>query len=395
MTTRSRLVLASALILAGCGDEDGSADTLAFGDDGSTSQAGGSSVSGAAEDDASDSAEGSAGDGVGDAADDRGTGEGPTGTTSGGGGIDANCQDGVDCPCDRLVDPSDPLYDPDLLFCEDFESVLLNDGGKGWTDAYGSVTNGCSINDENWNTNMSIEGTCETCCLNIVQEGACEASGEDDCVFQGSQALGHRLQPGLTGGIVGSAEFPTSRTFGITYAVKFSSNFVDPSPAQKTNEFGDGLHCILGCSTSNSSGRNHPFQAVMFIDGAANEGNGVVGTHGPNDGFLNFAPAESDYAWRTTHGPGQWVCHQIHYDGWGMPGATVRYWIDGQAAVEVTDLDLSNVAYDPDGIGSFAWNHYYNDGYAGPDVAYRYEDNFVITAGPEPVPCEAIGFSPT
>ena len=309
------------------------------------------------------------------------------------GSIPDTCTDGVDCPCDRLSDPSDPLYDADLLFCEDFESLALDDGGKGWSDLYGPPSNGCFVNGEDWNTNGTIEGTCDTCCINIVQEGNCEVGGEDDCVFHGGQALGHRLEPGRTGGIVGGAAFDrTTRRFGVTYALRYSPNFVDPSPAMKTNEFGDGLHCILGCATSNNFGRNVPFQGVILGTSASAGGSASVGQAAPNDGFYNFSPAPEDYEWRVTHGPGQWVCHQLHFDNWGLPGATVRYWIDGQLVTHVEGVDLSVLLDDTDGIGSFAWNHYYNDGYAGPDIAYRFEDNFVVTAAPDPVPCSAIGF---
>lgn len=31
-------------------------------------------------------------------------------------------------------------------------------------------------------------------------------------------------------------------------------------------------------------------------------------------------------------------------------------------------------------------------GYPGLDVSYTYKDNFVVTVGPEPVPCSAIGW---
>jgi hypothetical protein len=309
------------------------------------------------------------------------------------GSIPATCVDGVDCPCDRLADGGDPLFDPELLFCEDFESPALGDGGKGWSDLYGPPSDGCFVNGDDWNTNGTIEGTCPTCCINVIADGECEVPGEDDCVFHGGQSLGHRLQPGFTGGIVGTAFFPsTVRRFGVTYALRYSPNFVDPSPAMKTNEFGNGLHCILGCATTNNFGSNLPFQAVILGTSIDAGGTALVGQAAPNDGFYNFSPQASDYAWRGTHGPGQWVCHQLHFDGWGTAAATIRYFIDGQLVTHVEGVDLTVVQGDPDGIGSFAWNHYYNDGYVGPDVAYRYEDNFVVTGGPEPVPCDAIGF---
>lgn len=308
---------------------------------------------------------------------------------------DEPCTFGVDCYCDRVRDPSDALYDPALLLCEDFEDPAYDDGGLGWSNVNGPPNDNCLINGPDWNTNGSIEGTCPTCCVNVVKEGACEATDENDCVWQGTQTLGHRLQPGKTGGIVGGRSFTRSRTFGITYAMRYSPGYVDPTVAQKTDELGDGLHCFLGCSTFNSTGRNVPFQAVFFTSGAANTGTLLAGEQGPNDGFFNFSPSPADYEWRTTHGPGQWVCHQIHFDGWGLAGATIRYWIDGKLVVHIADFDMSNVAYDPDGIGSIAWNHYYNDGYTGTGVAYRYEDNVHITAAPEPISCEAIGLGPS
>lgn len=40
-----------------------------------------------------------------------------------GGSQQSSCTDGVDCYCDRVADPGDPLYDPIALLCEDFESA--------------------------------------------------------------------------------------------------------------------------------------------------------------------------------------------------------------------------------------------------------------------------------
>lgn len=376
------------VLTLGCGTDSGEGDTSLSGSSGPADASGPATTQGGSQtttDDPSGTSEQTTVDPTGDTEEtgEPGTDTGPIGDT---------CTDGVDCPCDRLADPADPLYDAELLFCEDFEDLALDDGGKGWSDLYGPTNNGCLINGPDWNTNGSIEGTCDTCCVNIVQPDACEASGEDDCVFHGGQSLGHRLQQGRTGGIVGNASFTQTRRFGVTYALKFSSNFMDPSPAMKTNEFGNGLHCILGCSTNNNFGRNVPFQSVILGTAMSAGGTASIGQAAPNDGFYNFSPNNADYEWRTTHGPGDWVCHQLHFDNWGLSDATIRYWIDGQQVVNVEQVDLTSLTQDADGIGSFAWNHYYNDGYVSSDVAYRYEDNFVITGGPEPVPCGAIGF---
>lgn len=312
---------------------------------------------------------------------------------------DEACTYGVNCYCDRVKNPSDSLYDPKALFCEDFENPSFNDGGPGWTASYPGIVDGCMESRTAYP--RGVEGTCPTCCINIVQESKCEASGENDCVFQGSQAMGHRLPPGRTGGIVGDggkAVWPTTRTFGVTYLVRYSSNYVDPSVAQKTNEFGDGRHCILGCSTHNA-GRNVPFSASLFSNfqngktGFDIGGSVVKGQIAKLDIGWAVGPNVSDYEWRNTHGPGKWMCHQMHWKNWGTSNATLRFWINGNVVIHVTNMNMAgNLSADSEGVNKFVWNNYYNGGYPGSTIAYRYEDNIHVTGGDEPIPCAAVGF---
>ena len=345
-------------------------------------------------------------------------GVGASGGTGGTGGQiiapSSPCTDGVDCRCDRLRDPTDPLYDPDLIFCEDFEDPGLdreNGGAEStWSDVYaGNGASHCSADSQPFTIQ---EGTCEQCCLNVVQEGACDVAGEDDCVFDGLQTMGHRLRPGRTGGIFGRGSWDRNTAqFGVTYAMRYAPNFVDPSPAMKTNEFGDADACLLGCSTFNCTSQEVPFVvgSIRFQNPISTPFANVIrgGECAISDGY-SYKWFSEDYKWGNPKqpgddfGPGEWGCFRMHWSGWGTSSASLRYWFNDKLLMHITDIDMSDGYWDPNnnrfypdkaGLGHHRWNHYYNDGYKGSTTSYRWEDNFVVTAGSEPVSCEAIGFT--
>ena len=321
----------------------------------------------------------------------------------------ASCTDGVDCFCDKIKNYR--KFKERVVFCEDFEDPALNTNdtsynpNTGWLQKYNGIVNGC------WES--GVEGTCSTCCINIVQEGACEVTGESDCVFDGGNSLGHRLQPGKTGGIVGTANWNTVdgvRDFSITYAIKYSSNFVDPTTAMKTNEFGERDSCILGCSTSQCNfGRIIPFQVggIRFKDNITSP----VGTHIVGSeciyGGNGYKLIVSGYSWgnpkgvNDDFGPGEWGCFTVQFIGYGTGDASWKIWFKNKLIAHVENVDMTYAPWDinnnklsPDhfGLKSHKWNHYYNDGFTGSTVAYRYEDNFIIVTGKDPFPCSGMGF---
>ncbi len=330
---------------------------------------------------------------------------------SGAAAKDTPCTDGVDCLCDRLANPADPLYDPNVVFCEDFEDPRLNNGDQlvpgvdgpadGWADKYGPPSNGCldasqpagqGLRDE------GAEGTHPWSCFNIVQEGACEVGS--DCVFDGTSSLGHRMRPGATQGIFGRASLTRPATnFGLTMVWKLSDNYVTPKEradrvAQKSNEFGAYDHCILGCSVNNAGNPDYPFAATLKPFSRNPGGRALMGNlEWDGSAGLRFGPTQSDYDFERDWGKGRWACVQMQWTGWGTSNASAKYWINGRPVLELAGIDMTALAGNRDagGLRGFAFNNYYNNGYPGPSIAYRLEDNIVIRDGP-PASCATIGF---
>lgn len=222
------------------------------------------------------------------------------------------CTDGVDCYCDMVADPNNALYDSNIIFCEDFERLDINNGPpvtgsrKGWTDLYGVGANPCIYNPApGTGTGYTImaAGVDESCIL-VVDANTCEMSNKTDCIFDGNQSLAHRHVPGRNQGITGTAYLPSQvQRFGVTYAVKYSSNFQIPTVANKHNEFGVGFAPILGASTSNT-GRNHPFGGSVFTSSGSSIVQVFKGVYSrdpnipsPSGGRIRFSPSTVDYEW--------------------------------------------------------------------------------------------------
>jgi hypothetical protein len=334
------------------------------------------------------------------------------------GAKDQTCTDGVNCLCDRISKSGDPSFTPGVLFCEDFEDPKLNNGSNyqrgvdgpadGWADKYGpgnqtcidpTQPSGIGTRDE------GEEGRQSFSCIDVVQENSCEVG--NDCVFDGVSSLAFRLRPGIGAGIMGVAYFsPTNvRNFGFTYAVKLSSNYVGPhdpgsnGPANKTNEWGQSMSCILGCSTFNAGATSWPFAAGMKAFGS-NPGGTVVRGRGEWDGDsgYRFAPTQADYDFNRDWGKGNWGCFQMQWTGWGTSNATAKYWFNGKEIYNMQNFNMASLGGEASGIRSFVWNAYYNgadgtgSGYTGSSLAYRLEDNLVVTSG-VPASCAAIGLT--
>ncbi len=307
---------------------------------------------------------------------------------------DESCTDGVNCLCDTARQ-----NDPGVVFCEDFESALLNQdgGGSGWTDAYGAPVDGC------WQTGLpsgqwvkSVEGTCPTCCVNVVTETACEVPGQSDCVFQGRQSLGHRYRPGAPQGVVGTKAIQTGSNFGVTMAVKFSRNYANGPHPRKTNMFGWN-HCVMGCSSGTyvSGSTGNPFHGVMFWDEskAAPTWRALIGRGGFSGVAFGWYPdVPGAYSFDRDHGLDSWHCWKLHIANPAKQGAKVRHWIDDKLLVHLEDVDLRGMKDAANAFNMILLNNYSNEGYPGTSTAYRYEDNIVVTTSTEPVTCEALGF---
>ena len=173
------------------------------------------------------------------------TDTGDTDSPDTGGDFARTCTDGMDCYCDRVRDPKDALYDPHLLFCEDFEDPILNwsrdsedgdNGDSGWFQTYRATSAGC-YKDTDY---KDVEGSEEHKCINVVQEDACD-SPDKECIFQGQNSLGIKFRPDKTGSLAGVARFSEeTRRIGFTYAYKYSSNFVFTGQAIRSHLFSDG-----------------------------------------------------------------------------------------------------------------------------------------------------------
>jgi len=327
----------------------------------------------------------------------------------------AACTDGVDCVCDVIKSQY-----PDVFFCDDFENPGYDKAGPlqpghAWYDNYGNAAGD------------DCEGPNGRCYVNVVKSNACAATNETDCVFDGKQSLGHPYKPGETGGISGEAHWEggMKRTFGITYALRFSPTFQEGNGTKMNRTTGGAVgptgtkQEVLGQGASedaafyDSNGRykdstffgerNIPYQAHIDHDTCGSAPASpcttpptvIEGLWGENAVHIVMAPHPDHgiYDWERTNGPGEWMCHKVHYKNWGTANAEVRHWINGKLVIHIKNMDMRRIkAGDENGQDAHEWDNFRNTGYDGPNVAYRYEDNFVITSADEPVPCEAIGF---
>ncbi len=198
--------------------------------------------------------------------------------------VAAPCTPGTNCYCDKVKNKADALFDPALLFCEDFEAPTLyqNTGvGNGapnygpWYDATGrtgdrgvnsywnkkygngvssflfrssepsspalgapcafSLCVGAKVWERNnlWSANaynpqlafftQSSDFNLELSSLTAPANKAGGGSG----VFDGNANLVYRIAPGRTHGIAGQARFPNgTRNIGLTQAVAYPTNSV-------------------------------------------------------------------------------------------------------------------------------------------------------------------------
>ena len=128
------------------------------------------------------------------------------GTSGGGGGGTGACIDGVDCYCDRIANPIDPLYDPNRIFCEDFESASLylttssnpwhkspagdpgyRGGDSYWTNNYGST--GAAWWSNGQPASPYLGSTCAYSVCGLKEYcSAAQGGGQNDCFGPGTNS---------------------------------------------------------------------------------------------------------------------------------------------------------------------------------------------------------------
>lgn len=211
----------------------------------------------------------------------------------------ASCTPGTDCYCDKVKNPSSPLYDPSLLMCEDFEAPTLinNQGLRNGAPWYGPPYDGgtSSPNDRGQNgywqrnygngvtsalwqlnqgsglgtpcgfslcTGLKIWSVGDLWGANNYQPIAAflkngqyaqepnlvapsNASGGGSGTFDGTTSMFHRIPAGNTAGILGQKNFPSKvQTFGITMAVAYAPNIISSllvTDMWKHNEWNQNL----------------------------------------------------------------------------------------------------------------------------------------------------------
>jgi hypothetical protein len=302
-------------------------------------------------------------------------------------------------PIPQPVATNDPTCDgisksfPNVIFCESFEK--LTDLAS-WRARFGDPFDGC-LGD--------------SCIANVVPNG-----------FRGSRSLAQQFQPGREGGTTGLFRFADQplRRVAITMARKYSSNFKDRDHGVKDNRFEEdgGNFEIFGESSTGigkgkgtpTSGNRFPFGAPLDIEpnSCIQFTNGVfgapvctvnttanVGYAGENDVHYDLIPGNG-YDFQKDMKPGQWVCIQAAFDNWGKSNMTARYWVGGKKVIDVAGIDGTKLrASLANGVTTYDFVAFYNNGYEGSSVAQRLDDNIVITTDSEPVPCSAIGFDGT
>lgn len=278
---------------------------------------------------------------------------------------------------------------PNVLHCEDFED--LTDLAS-WTARYGSPFD---------------HGIGPNFVANLVPGG-----------FLGSRSLAQQFFPGNEGGTTGLVRFAQmgQRRVTITFARMFGVGFKDRDHSVKDNRFeesGGNFEIFGESSTGPGKGKGtqttrnrFPFGSPLDIEpssciaGPPFTGPPIctvntvanVGYFGENDVHYDLIPGPS-YDYVEDMKPGQWVCLQAAFDGWGTDAMTARYWVNGEKVIDIAQIKGTKLRGAlKDGVTSYDFVAFYNDGYPAGTTGQRFDDNIVITSGAEPVSCAAIGF---
>lgn len=407
-------------------------------------------------------------------------GRGSSGTPGGGGGGGAGaCVDGSTCLCDTITTSSP------LLLCQDWESTSFYEDttsswrrGDGsphdrgrlslWTTYYGNGDgnlfnssdgvpylgtqcgyggSGCQGNPEYcsaaqgaltgagvadcWGPNANSKSRIDIqrsgdYAAEVVTLSLAGGIGASSNVLAGNQHLAHRIGPGSSAGILGTAWLKTGNNsggagsssnytavteVGITMALAYSSNLGTEAKTVingpwKHNEWANSSqsyqeHWNLG-NTGCGDVTDFPYRPFMWTvsqsacNTALSNSSRTVGNFDCSDApALRMCPGLAfDQA---THFPfGTVACHQAHIKGLGTSSMSIEIKHAGTTVIKMTGFDaasaLRNSTY-----SNFVWNAYSNinedgDGTANDTVVtqYRYEDNIVVVNGP-PEPCSAIG----
>jgi hypothetical protein len=234
------------------------------------------------------------------------------------------CVAGIDCYCDKVKNPTSPLYDSKLMMCEDFEAQTLNEnvkfgntsgpnygppydptgfanaGWRGfngyWNRTYGNSGEGCGWQFGQPATpkvGAPCSGVCATnpswhvtdlwqansfACMFIWKQGEHNAevtsltaptntSSGGSGVFDGIQSMAHRNPAGKSSGILGGKHFGSSKfNFGITQAIAYPTNIASSGLLNgplKHEEWGDHGDGILLFHNQNGLTKTFPFNQMF------------------------------------------------------------------------------------------------------------------------------------
>ena len=395
----------------------------------------------------------------------------------------AACTAGTDCYCDNVANSGHADYDANLLFCEDFEAPSMRsydtsregngspyygpwhdetDGGgtcnRGynsyWRNNYGNGVNsviwndgepsspslGCSCNvggrcegTKIWSENDDFDANSLDPVIAILTSGEFDevagngdptnAEGGGSGQFDGTASLHHRIEPNVTGGVLGEAGFTKSTEIGVTMAMAFALNLADSGIVAypwKFNEFGNLLDGAFWFGRENQWDADTPFVNFVFYDGLTTANcNSRVSSATITLGEMSCDPGDSGaMEWRVNASDGvydrsddwaygTWGCLRAHYTGIGTSNTTIKQWFKGPGdstetlVIDISGLNTTDTGMDNGGAGysSMSWNNFANANQGQgetptTETTGRYEDNIHITNG-TPVSCEQIGFGDT
>lgn len=245
----------------------------------------------------------------------------------------SSCTDGVDCYCDRVTNPSDPLYDPVAIMCEDFEAPQLWDeqnasqyeGGGApnfgpwydgfsyrgdnsyWVKKLGQSVSSCAFSnsdpapsDGGMSCNHSTCGTAGADgsgnvynvrnaaeCIVVYEDGEAGVVGghsPSGDVFDGTAYLGMKNKPGTDAGFLFARGLsPPATEVGITEALALSPGFHDSGvlgQALKRDEWGGPngfaqFWYIGGQSNVPNYPQRFPFAAFLWTQGGGSCWNNI------------------------------------------------------------------------------------------------------------------------
>jgi hypothetical protein len=187
-----------------------------------------------------------------------------------------DCTDGVDCYCDRVKNPSDPLYDPQLARCLDWEDPEyysgdasrapsgqpgFRGGAAWWQRDFGPADSDCSwLNGQPANPKLGqpcAYGACAAAifsptdawdgnakaCVDVQRTGDIAAEipglslsgGHSGNVWDGKTHMANRIRTDAPSALASAIAGPFRSEMGVTMARAYSTNLLAANPANDSN----------------------------------------------------------------------------------------------------------------------------------------------------------------